>query len=174
MVCPMIPTPSEIFSRYENGEIDRDELHALMALNARELIAEMEEDHLNPAAALIEGLLTRRAAARLVRKHGGRLIREILHALSEVRDFPPARRLWNALHPDVPLHCFIRVRREPVFGLIAIERSGSDFVVETKFGPAGKKNGTYRTFTLRRGLDWKLRVVSDDPDASFSTGEGPA
>lgn len=170
----MIPTPSEIFYRFEKGEIDRDELHALMALNARELISEMEEDHLNPASALIEGLLTRRAAARLVRRHGGRLMREILHALSEVGDFPPARRLWNALHPDVPLHCFIRVRRVPVFGFVSIERNGSDFIVETRHGPAGKKNGIFRSFTLRRGPDWKLRVVPEEPGGSFSTGADPA
>ena len=40
----MIPTPNEIFARYERGEIERDEMQALMALNARELIAEMEEN----------------------------------------------------------------------------------------------------------------------------------
>jgi len=156
----MIPTPSEIFAQYERGEIEREEMHALMALNARELIAEMEEDRLNPAAALMEYLLCRRAAARLVRKHGGRLLREILHALSLERDFPPSRLLWNASHPDVPLHCFLRMRREPVFRVDSIAAKDGDVVVEVGYGSAEKGRTTKRTFTLRRGADWKLRVVA--------------
>ncbi len=155
----MIPTPTEIFARYERGEIERDELQALMALNARELIAEMEEDHLNPAAALMEYLLCRRAAARLVRKHGGRLLREILHALSLVPDFPPARRLWNASHPDVPLHCFLRMKKEPVFRVESIRPKGGDVEVDVACGSAEKGKAAKRTFTLKRGTDWKLRVA---------------
>ncbi|MBX3739661.1 MAG: hypothetical protein KF712_01615 [Akkermansiaceae bacterium] len=155
----MIPTPSEIFAQYERGEIEREELHALMALNARELIAEMEEDRLNPAAALMEYLLCRRAASRLVRKHGGRLLREVLHALSLERDFPPSRLLWNASHPDVPLHCFLRMRKAPVFRVESIITKDGDVVVEVQHGSAEKGKATRRTFTLRRGADWKLRVV---------------
>jgi aminopeptidase C len=155
----MIPTPSEIFARYERGQIEREELHALMALNARELIAEMEEDRLNPAAALLEYLLCRRAAARLVRKHGGRLLREILHALSLERDFPPSRLLWNASHPDVPLHCFLRMRKEPVFRVDSIATKDGCVVIEVEHGAAGKGDATRRTFTLKRGTDWKLRVA---------------
>jgi hypothetical protein len=153
----MIPTPSEIFSRYERGEIEREEMQALMALNARELIAEMEEDHLNPAAALVEYLLCRRAAARLVRNHGGRLLREILYALSLVPDFPPARFLWNASHPDVPLHCFFRMRKEPVFRLNSIRGKDGTVEVEVAYGSAEKGKATKRIFTLKRGADWKLR-----------------
>jgi len=37
----MIPTPDRLFARFERGEIERDELHALMAAHARELIVEM-------------------------------------------------------------------------------------------------------------------------------------
>ena len=36
----MLPTPQELFARFERGEIERDELQALMAIHARELIAE--------------------------------------------------------------------------------------------------------------------------------------
>lgn len=155
----MIPTPHEIFVRFERGEIEREEVHALMALNARELIAEMEEDRLNPAAALLELLLSRRAAARWVRSHGGRLVREILQALAEVEDFPPGRLLWNASHPDVPLHCFFRIRREPVFHIAALERAGDAFLLEVCHGAAGKGKASHRRFTLRRGADWRLKVV---------------
>jgi hypothetical protein len=156
----MIPTPNELFAQFERGEIERDELHALMALNARELILEMEEDRLNPAEALMEYLLCRRAMSRLVGKHGGRLIREILHALSQVRDFPPSRLLWNASHPDVPLHCFLRIRREPVFRVRSISTKDGDVIVVIEFGSIEKGKAENRTFTLRRGGDWKLGVVS--------------
>ena len=43
-------TPSQIFASFERREIDRDEMHALVAVYARELIREMEEDHLRPFA----------------------------------------------------------------------------------------------------------------------------
>ena len=42
----MTPTPNQLFALYERGEIEREELHALMAVHARELISEMEEDYL--------------------------------------------------------------------------------------------------------------------------------
>lgn len=155
----MIPTPREIFTLYERGEIEREEMQALMALNARELIAEMEEDRQNPAAALLEYLLARRAVAHLVRKHGGRLMREIFHALSLVADFPPARLLWNATHPDVPLHCFVRIRKEPIFRVDAIETKEGMILVHVRYGSAAKNQATKRVFTLKRGADWKLRAV---------------
>lgn len=158
----MIPTPHEIFRRFERGEIEREEMQSLMALNARELIAEMEEDRLNPAAALIELLLCRRAASKWVRQLGGRLVREILQALAEVEDFPPARRLWNAAHPDVPLHCFFRIRREPVFYFYSVERRGDRFLVETRYGSQEKRKQEIRFFTLRRGPDWMLKVFDGE------------
>jgi len=155
----MLPTPSEIFARFERGEIERDEVHALMALHARELIVEMEEDYQNPAAAFVENLRARRLAARLVRRHGGRLLREVLTALSEVPDFPPARRLWNAPHPDVPLHCFLRIAREPVFRILTIHAAGTDLQVTVEHGAAGRGKATPQLFTLRRDADWRLKVV---------------
>ncbi|MEX1114019.1 MAG: hypothetical protein WEB53_02140 [Akkermansiaceae bacterium] len=156
----MIPTPTQIFASFERGEIDRDEVHALMALHARELIQEMEEDHQNPAAALIESLLARRSAGRLVHRHGGRLLREILVAISEVSEFPAARYLWNAAHPDVPLHCFLRMRREPVFRVAAIKPRGEVIDVEVEHGAAGRGRGSKKTFVLKRDKLWRLRVLS--------------
>ncbi len=156
----MIPTPSQIFASFERGEIDRDEVHALMALHARELIEEMEEDHQNPAAALIELLLARRAAGRLVRAHGGRMLRDVLVAISEAPDFPPARYLWNAGHPDMPLHCFLRMRREPVFRITTMKPRGQEIDVVVEHGAAGRGKATKRTFLLKRDDLWRLRVVS--------------
>ena len=155
----MIPTPNEIFARFERGEIDRDELQALMALNARELIAEMEEDYRNPMEAWIEQVLSKRLASKLSRKYGGRLVRETLHALSMVPDFPPGRYLWNALHPDVPLHCFFRIRRAPIFRILSLERKGETVLIETHYGVKGGDESIHRKFTLKRGADWKLAVM---------------
>ncbi len=152
----MIPTPRQIFASFERGEIERDELHALMALHARELIQEMEEDHQNPAAAWIEGLLARRAASRLVRLHGARVLREVLVALADVPDFPPARYLWNAAHPDVQLHCFLRIRREPVFRILSVMAKSGEFRVLVEHCEAAKGKGARRSFLLKRDLNWKL------------------
>ena len=155
----MIPTPRQIFASFERGEMDRDEMHALMALHARGLIEEMEEDYRNPAAALLEYLLTKRASGKLARKHGARLVREAFHAMSEVEGFPPANLLWNALHLDVPLHCFFRIRREPVFRVISMEQSGSWWIVVTEYGSRVKGRAERRKFLLQRNPSGKLRVV---------------
>ena len=159
----MIPTPNQLFALFERGEISREELHALMAAHARELISEMEEDYQNPAAAWIESLLARRAVGRLVRRHGARLLREILIALAEVPDFLPARHLWNAAHPDVPLYCFFRMRREPVFRILNIENQSNTIKLLVEHGDAGRGRGTRRTFLLKRDDRWRLQV---DVDAS--------
>ena len=155
----MIPTPDQLFSRFERGEIERDELQAMMAVHARELIGEMEENHRNPAAALLENLLARRAAAKLVRRHGGRLVREVLEALGTAGDFPMARYLWNASHPDVPLYCFLRMRRAPVFRIAALELKGEVANVRVEYGEAGKGRATTRDFRLKRDASWRLAVV---------------
>jgi hypothetical protein len=154
----MIPTPNQLFAQFERGEIEREELHALLAVHARELIREMEEDHQNPAAAWIEGLLARQAVRTLTRRHGKRLLREVLVALSEAPDFPPAQYLWNASHPDVPLHCFLRIRREPVFRIarLVTREQGVELIVE--HGAAGRGRGTRQTFILRRDSQWRLKV----------------
>lgn len=153
----MLESPRQILARYERGELEREEMHALMALHARALVREMEEDSLNPAAAWVENLRARRAAGQLVRRHGSRLVREVLAALAEVDGFPPANLLWNAEHPDVPLHCFLRIRREPVFRILSFEvKGGGEVRVMVEFGPAAKGQGTRRSFVLRRAPDWKL------------------
>ncbi len=156
---PMIPTPRQLFAQYERGEIEREELQALMAVHARELISEMEEDYQNPVAAWIEGLLARRAAGKLIRRHGSRLLREVLVALSEVPDFQPARHLWNADHPDVPLHCFLRMRRVPVFRILSMDQGADGIRLLVEHGEAGRGQGIRLTFVLRRGDDWRLHAT---------------
>ena len=155
----MIPTPTQIFASFERGEIGRDEMHAMMALHARELIKEIEEDRQNPASALIENLLARRSVSRLVRRHSGRLFRDILVALAELEDFPPSRYLWNASHLDVPLYCFLRMRREPVFRISSIRQVGPEVELEVEHGSSARGKATVRKFLLRRDDLFKLRVV---------------
>ncbi len=159
----MIQSPRQIFASFERGEIEREEMQAMMSVHARELIAEMEEDYQNPAAAWIESLLARRAARRLVRRHSGRLVREVLAALADVPDFPPVRNLWNASHPDVPLHCFLRIRREPVFRILSIDAKGGEFLVLIEHGEAARGKGTRQTFRLRRDDTWNLRASVIQP-----------
>ncbi|MGD9418473.1 MAG: hypothetical protein Q7R22_005995 [Verrucomicrobiota bacterium JB025] len=154
-----LPTPRQLFSQFERGEIERDELHALMAVHQRELIEEMEEDYQNPAAALIEYLLAKRATGKLVRRHSSRVLREVLIALADVEDFEPSRRLWNAGHPDVPLHSYFRIRREPVFRIGEIRLRGGRVEVDVEHGEAGRGKTEKRRFTLARGEDWLLHVV---------------
>lgn len=148
-------------ARFERGEIERDELHAQMALHARALIREMEEDHLNPAAALMERLLAGRQARRLAKRHGARLVRECLVALSEVPDFPPAERLWNASHPDLPLHSYLRMRRRPVFWIVSIHRESATALrcLTEHGGDDADEKPVRSTWRLERDAAWCLRVV---------------
>lgn len=155
----MLPPPNRIFERFERGELERDEFQALMALHQRELIGEIEEERQHPAAAVLERLLSLRAARRLEKRHGARLVREVLAALAEVDGFPAARWLWNALHPDVPLYCFLRMRREPVFRVISLERDGERVVARVEYGAPGAEKPERREFELKRDDKWRLRVV---------------
>ncbi len=139
--------------------MEREEMQALMAVHARELIQEMEEDYQNPAAAWIETLLARRAASRLVKRHGAALLREVLSALAEIPDFPPAGYLWNASHPDVPVHCFFRIRREPIFRILSLEMGSAGGVqLLVEHGAAAKGKTTRRNIVLARNAFWKLEA----------------
>lgn len=159
MIPRPLSTPPQLFREFEGGRITREQLHAALAWHARELIEEMVEDRLHPAAAWVEQALARRAAARLVRRHGERRLRAILAALSEVPGFGPARWLWNAPHPDVPLHCFLRMRREPVFRLRQVASEPGVVVVVVEHGSRHARLSTRERFTLAHGRDGALVVI---------------
>ena len=72
-----VPTPPELFRLFESGELSREDLQAAMALHARRLIKEMVQARRNPVGAYLEQLRNRTAAARLARKHGADLVREV-------------------------------------------------------------------------------------------------
>jgi hypothetical protein len=115
------PTPPQLFDDFEDGRITRAQLHAGLEWHARELVEEIIEAHENPIAAWWDNMLAKRAADRWANRHGIWRVRHVLFALSRIPEFEPSSLLWNALHPDVPLHCFLRMRREPVFRLLQIE-----------------------------------------------------
>ncbi len=130
--------------------MSREEFREAMKANALEIIEEMEEDHLNPVAAFMEQMLCRRAASKLLKKHEESLIREVLQALSEVDDFPPARRLWNAAHPHIPLHAFFRSKREPVFRVITLEAMPQVVTITVEYSTAMHTQVIREEIRLRR------------------------
>ncbi|MDP4780420.1 MAG: hypothetical protein NWR51_10795 [Akkermansiaceae bacterium] len=160
----MLETPGQLATRYERGEIDRTEFQTLMAIHARELITEIEEDYQNPLAAWIEMKLAMRVAKKLLKKHTTFQIREALTALSEAPGFPLAKYLWNAPHPDVPLHCFFRIRKNPTFQILSMETIGDTVELHVEiYRPRNRER-----IVLNRDDRWRLTAPS------FSKGVEPA
>ncbi len=153
-----VPTPRELFRRWDAGEISREEFQVAMAVHARELIEEIEEDKRNPVLAYLETLKCRALAMKLTIQHGEKLVREVLLALSMVDAFPPARFLWNAAHTHVPLHCFFRVGREPVFRIIRLNAAAQSALVEVEHGSRERALSVREEFTLRRNRRSELLV----------------
>lgn len=148
---------------YDTGEITREQFRALMDVHARALIEEMEEVHQNWLAAWMEDLRNRRVAARLARDHGEPLLREIFVALSDVPGFPLASWLWNADRPHLPLHCFLRTRREPVFRILRISTAPFLIIVHLEFGSVKKSEATRETFSFERDRFGRLALSSREP-----------
>ncbi len=154
-----LPTPPELFRQFETGQLSREELQATMALHARALIEEMEDERKNPKRSYLERLRNAAAIRRWTRKFSRREIREVLNALGEVRDFPPAVLLWNASHGDVPLHCFVRMRREPVFRIKELVVEPMNAVITVEYGKASRKESTRETFCFRRDENWRFSLI---------------
>lgn len=153
-----VPTPRELFRRLDAGLISREAFQAAMAVHARELIQEIEEDHLNPVLAYLENLKARAVAMKLSIQYGEKLIREVLHALAMQEQFPPARFLWNASHTHVPLHCFFRIGREPVFRIIRLNHTAQSALVEVEHGAKDRAVAWREEFTMRRNRRGELLV----------------
>jgi hypothetical protein len=145
----MLRTPPQLFEDFESGLITREQLHAAMSFHAKGLIEEVIEAHENPLAAWWEGMLARKMASRLAARHGERRVRQVLPALADIPDFFPAQWLWNASHPDVPLFCFLRLRKEPVFRVVKIDSQAGVVHVTVEYGSAGKGEATRESFILR-------------------------
>ncbi len=155
-----LQTPRQLAIRFERGEIDRKEFQSMMAVHQRELIDEIQEDHQNPLAAWIEGRLAKSSVKKLLRKHTPFQIREVLLALSEAPGFPLAKYLWNAAHPDIPLHCFFRIRKEPVFQILAMETIGDTVKVHLEI----HRTKNRQHVTLMRDRLWHLSAPSFSKD----------
>lgn len=155
----MLETPRQLAAKFERGEIDRMEFQALMAIHQRELIKEIDEDHQNPLEAWLEARLAKSSVKKLLKQHTAFQIREVLIALSETDDFPLAKYIWNAAHPDIPLHCFFRIRREPVFQILSIRSEGNAVEVHLEIHTARNR----QKIMLTRDTQWRL----------FSKGAAP-
>jgi hypothetical protein len=152
---PFQPTPPQLFEDFEAGRITRKQLHAGLEWHARELVEEVVEAHEDPRGTWWEGMLAKRAAARLANRHGLWRVRHVLAALSRIPEFEPARYLWNALHPDVPLHAFFRMRRRPVLRLLKIENRHGNLhaTVEYDDSEGERRLETYLLCHGTRGLE---------------------
>ena len=157
-VSEIPPSPRQLFHQLDTGRITPEQFREAMAHHAREMIVEMEEDHLNPAAAFIEQMLCRRAVSRLLKKHEESLLREVLLALSELSDFPPGRWLWNAGHPHMPLHAFFRSKRDPVFRIVTLDAAPQRIVVVVEYGSPGYTRPIKEEIHLRRDRRTQLGV----------------
>ena len=131
-----------------------------MAEHARLLIAEMEEDHRNPVAAYIERMRNRAAANRLARQIGETNLREILAQLGALENFPPAQILWNANHRDMPLHCFFRMKHEPVFRILKLDVQAVYAKITVEYGGAKRKESTREEITLQKDRLKNFRFLS--------------
>lgn len=160
----MLETPRQLVAKFERGEIDRMEFQALMAIHQRELIKEIDEDHQNPLGAWLEARLAKSSVKKLLKQHTAFQIREVLIALSESDGFPLAKYIWNAAHPDIPLHCFFRIRREPVFQILNIHSEGKTVEVHLEIHTARNR----QRITLTRDSQWRLSA----PTFSTSAAQG--
>ena len=154
---PILP-PNILFREFESGRMSRKEFHAAMSFHAIELIDEMEEDCRNPLQAFVETIRNKRSAHSLSRKHGEPAVREIFTVLAELSGFPPARLLWNASHRHVPLHCFLRMKKKPIFRILnmVVKKSSAKVELEYQFDNASRP--TRELILLKRGWHGNMFV----------------
>ena len=154
----LIPPPI-LMQRFEQGAISREELHAAMAEHGRILIAEMEYESENRQESWVERWRCRHHASRLANRHGETRLRDVLVALSKLPDFPPCNLLWNAAHTHVPLYCFFRLKRPPIF-LLRMMRSVNAYVeVEVEYSNE-KDERVRERLMLERGRKWDFQITS--------------
>lgn len=158
MISPAPHTPRQLFRLLDGGEITREQFREAMAQHAESLIEEMVEVHENPVAAWLETLRNRRAAAKLIHRHSEPVVRELLLALSEVPDFPLANWLWNADHTRLPLYCFLRSRREPIFRILKITSAPFELTIQVEYGSAAKGQTTREMFIFGRDRFGRLKL----------------
>jgi hypothetical protein len=163
-----LPTPPEIFRLFEEGKLTREQLHAAMNQHAYSIMEEIVEARRNPVLSFYEYALSRRAAARLEREYGEGTVRSVLVALSELPGFALRNYLWNAGHRDVPLHCFLRQRTEPVFRLLEIKLKPWRVMVTVEYGSARKGEALREVIALQRDRFGRLAPAQSALRAAIS------
>ncbi len=153
-----VPTPQQLFRWFDSGRITREEFRTAMAVHTNEIIEEMEQAHANPLVAKFNELMNRREAWKWSRKHGEALIREILYVLMDEERFTPARWLWNAAHPHIPLSCFFRTRGTPMLRFLEMNVRPQIITVLIEHGGSETLQPTREQFTLRRNRQTRLMV----------------
>jgi hypothetical protein len=153
-----VPTPQQLFRWLDSGHITREEFRTAMAVHTGELIQEMEQAHANPLVAKFNELMNRREAWKWSRRHGEMVMREILCALMDEERFTPARWLWNAAHPHVPLHCFFRTRGTPLLRFLEMNVHPQHVTVLIEHGGSETLPPTQERFHLRRNRQQSLQV----------------
>lgn len=156
----LLPTPSRLFQWYEEGKITREQWIAAMHLHLEDLLDEIEYDDRHPAIAKMDTMMSKRAAKKLLKDTTETQLREVFLALAELDDFPPSNILWNADQWDIPLHCFVRQRREPVFKIHDLRITRETARLRIEHGSADKDQSTHETISLRRDYMGKLVLES--------------
>jgi hypothetical protein len=153
-----LPTPNQLYRQFELGQITREQLHANMAVHAKLILAEVEEARTNPVIAFMDYVLCKRQASKLSKQYGEDTVREALAALADIPQFPPAALIWNADHELVPLECFFRMRRAPLFIVHQMHVEPQQILVHLEHGA---KQATQREeICLRRNRQGKLQYIS--------------
>lgn len=148
---------------FERGEISREQFRTMLNVHAQALIEEMEDVHLNWLAAWMETLRNRRVASRLARDHGEPLLREVFVALSDLPDFPLGNWLWNADRPHLPLYCFLRSRREPVFRVLKLASAPFEVSISIEYGSVRKSEALREKFIFSRDRFGRLSLRERAP-----------
>lgn len=152
-------TPPQLMEQFEQGMLTREELHAAMAHHGRDLIQEMEYEHQNREESFIERWRCKRHAARLANRHGEAIVREVLSTLATLQDFPPANLLWNAAHSHVPLFCFFRLKRAPLFLIRTMRWRNARMELEVEYSTKDHQRKVEQ-FLLERGRRWDFQITS--------------
>ena len=153
-------TPRQLAHAYECDRITRSEFQSAMQLLQLEMLNEAAEARRNPITAYLNERLNKRAVTRLLRSASEAELREVLHALGDLIDFPPAKLLWNADQRDIPLHVFIRTRQEPVFRITYLNIQTMSAELSIEHGSAKKRETTREDIILKRSPTGLLSPVS--------------
>lgn len=152
-------TPAQLFDAYEAGRMTRKQLHAALQMQQKVLLQEVTDYRKNPVLAFLDETLNRRVALRWKKQFNEAAVREVLAALGEMHDFPPAVYVWNANHQELPLHCFFRSRREPIFRIIKMDILPRLVEITVEYGKSKKRDSIREQLTLRRDGNEKLVCV---------------